>query len=91
MATTPPTLLLLTVADLAAEFQVRKRTIYDLVRDAGLPDLRLGRALRFRPADIIRPADISGWLSARNSGTPIAGGSSAPPKLPPYDWSRSRA
>ena len=85
MATTPPTLLLLTVEDLAAEFQVRKRTIYDLVRDAGLPHLRLGRALRFRPAA------ISAWLAARNSGTPTPGGSSAPPKLPPYDWSSPRS
>ena len=75
---------LLTVEDLAARFQVRKRKVYDLVRDAGLPHLRVGRALRFRARDVDR------WLTARTGVEPIPGAAAQRhPDLPAYDWSKS--
>ncbi len=78
------TLDLLTVEDLAARFQVRKRRIYDLVRDGGLPHLRVGRTLRFRPREVDR------WLAARTQAVPLPGAAAQRrPDLPPYDWSRA--
>jgi excisionase family DNA binding protein len=62
-------LALLTVEDLAVWFRVRKRKVYDLVRNDGLPFLRMGRFLRFRRADV----DL--WLSARTASVPVPGAS----------------
>lgn len=78
-------LALLTVEDLAAWFQVRKRKVYDLVRDDGLPSLRMGRFLRFRHADVDR------WLAARTASVPVPGTAPKPRDLPAYDWSSPRA
>lgn len=62
------TLTLLTVEDLTAQFKVRKRKVYQLVRDEGLPHLRMGRFLRFNPAQVTR------WLSTQSEIVPRPGG-----------------
>ena len=64
----PATVTLLTVEDLAAHFKVKKRKIYQLVRDEGLPHVRMGRALRFDPAEVVR------WLTSRREVIPRPAG-----------------
>lgn len=80
----PPPVRLLTVKELAELFQVRPRKVYDLVRDEGLPHVRLGRALRFDPGTIRR------WVDARTGSVPTPGAASRTRPLPPGDWSRRR-
>jgi len=79
------TLDLLTVEDLAQLFKVRKRKVYDLVRDAGLPHLRIGRSLRFRCED------VRDWLEGTVESGPAGGAApQAAPAPPPYDWSKRK-
>ncbi len=65
---TSVTLALLTTEDLAVRFKVKKRKVYQLVRDEGLPHLRMGRFLRFIPAEVAR------WLSSQAEIIPPPGG-----------------
>lgn len=52
MDATQETLRLLTAADLAAEWQVDKSTVYHLIRTGELPAVRIGeRSVRIRPED----------------------------------------
>lgn len=50
---------LVTVADLARHLGVSAKHIYNLVNREGLPAIRVGRAVRFRMAD------VEAWLSAQ--------------------------
>ncbi|MGO8904164.1 MAG: helix-turn-helix domain-containing protein [Solirubrobacteraceae bacterium] len=50
---------LLSADDLAAAWGVRRKQVYNLVEQHGLPAVRLGRYLRFR-----RPA-VERWLAER--------------------------
>jgi len=81
---TMPQLKLLNVADLAERFQVGESKIRQLVRDEGLPHLRLGKHLRFRPDAVDR------WLDSRVEveSTVAAAQQRA---VAPYDWSRAHA
>jgi excisionase family DNA binding protein len=45
---------LLTAQQVAALWQVRPKHVYSLARDGGLPHVRLGRYVRFRPAAVAR-------------------------------------
>jgi excisionase family DNA binding protein len=51
---------LLTVDEVAAHLKVSRRWVYDLVQRGGVPAVRVGRYLRFRPAD------VRGLLTARD-------------------------
>ena len=77
-------LKLLNVADLAQRFQVGASKIRQLVRDEGLPHVRLGKHLRFHPEAVGR------WLSARVEVVPSVEAVQQS-VIAPYDWSRSRA
>ena len=81
---TPRIIELLTVRDLADLFQVRTRKILDLVRDDGLPHVRVGRAYRFRRADVDR------WLADRTEAIPRLGASQRRAEVPNYDWAKPR-
>ncbi len=50
---------LLTLPEVASALRVSPKTIRRLVAGRGLPHYRLGRVLRFDPADVSR------WLTAR--------------------------
>ena len=51
---------LLTSDEVAAMLRVKRRTVYDLVRNQGLPVVRLGvRCLRFKPTA------VEAWLEAQ--------------------------
>lgn len=51
---------LLSVEDLARTLQVTTSTVYRLVREDGLPGVRVGGQWRFRPEDLAR------WLDSRH-------------------------
>jgi excisionase family DNA binding protein len=74
-------LKLLTVDEVADLFQVRARKVYDLVRE-GLPHVKVGRFLRFRPADLHR------WQESHTAAAPNPGPATAAPALVKRDWSR---
>jgi excisionase family DNA binding protein len=51
---------LLTKEDIAARLQVEPRTVYEMIRgDDGPPAIRVGRLIRFRPADVEK------WIDGR--------------------------
>lgn len=52
---------LVTAAELAAHYGVSRATIYNLL-SRGMPSLKVGRARRFRLAD------VDAWLDAQNAG-----------------------
>ena len=47
---------LLTVADISTALQVSERAVRRWIADGSLPVVRLGRAVRIRPADLARIA-----------------------------------
>jgi excisionase family DNA binding protein len=75
-------LKLLTVEDVADLFQVRPRKVYDLVRDEGLPFVRMGRLYRFVRRELVR------WQESRTAAHPVPGTTTAAPALLTRDWSR---
>ncbi len=84
MSTPATSIDLLSVSDLATLFQVRKRKVYDLVRDAGLPHVRIGRVLRFRGQD------VDAWLRAQTVDVPRAGRAQRTHPLSTFDWSTTK-
>lgn len=49
---THPTLALLTIKEVATLLQVHPDWVYDQVNEGKMPATRLGRNIRFRPADL---------------------------------------
>jgi excisionase family DNA binding protein len=58
---------LLTVQQCAEWMAVSRPTIYRLVRDQGLPYIRVTRDMRFRLSDML--SDIEKWLDSRAVST----------------------
>jgi excisionase family DNA binding protein len=75
------TLQLLNVADVAALLKVRRRKVYDLIRDDALPHMKVDRSYRF----VI--AELAQWLESRITTNPIPMATPAP-ALRSRDWSR---
>ncbi len=61
---------------------MRTRKVYDLVRDEGLPFVRMGRFCRFVRRELRR------WQESRIAANPVPGAPSAAPALLTRDWSR---
>jgi excisionase family DNA binding protein len=57
---------LLTPQQLADQWQVSLATVYRLIRDDGLPVVRLHKRADIR----IAPEDAAAWLESRKVGTP---------------------
>lgn len=55
----PIPLLLLTQEQAAAALNISERKFWDIVRDGGIPRVRVGRCLRFRPSDLQK------WIDAQ--------------------------
>jgi excisionase family DNA binding protein len=51
--------MLMTTRDLARSLRMSERAIFTLRKESGLPSVRLGKSVRFRPSD------VQEWLAAR--------------------------
>lgn len=82
MSSTPPdSAQLLTVEQVADLFQVKVRTVYQLVRD-GLPHLRVGKLLQFRAVDLHR------WAESRSTALAATRPTAPAPALVSWDGAR---
>lgn len=68
----PPPALLLTAAEAAKALAISPRKLWEITNCGELPAVRIGRAVRYRPADLVA------WIDARLSRGPAGAGGATP-------------